>query len=104
MIDKEKVVKGLECCVNDKPFYHAHCGECPYNGLIFNNLGGCTKLYRDALVLLKEQEPVMWSYDGYDCFVCSNCGLRIKDEAVYYLMDKPISFCPACGRKVEWDE
>lgn len=63
MIDREKVIKGLECCINDKPFYHAHCAECPYNGLITDNLGGCTKLYRDALVLLKEQEesiPVSW--------------------------------------------
>lgn len=52
--------------------------------------------------LLKEQEPVTWSYE-YNCFVCSNCGLRINDE-VYYMMDEPISFCPVCGRKVKWDE
>lgn len=56
MTDREKVIKGLECCINDKPFYHAHCTECPYNGLIPDSLGGCTKLYCDALELLKEQE------------------------------------------------
>lgn len=57
MTDREKVIEGLECCVNDKPFYHAHCDDCPYNGCNPDNLGGCTKLYRDALELLKEQEP-----------------------------------------------
>lgn len=57
MTDREKVIEGLECCADDKPFYHAHCDDCPYNGLNPDNLGGCTKLYRDALELLKEQEP-----------------------------------------------
>ena len=56
MIDEKKVIKGLECCANDKPFYHAHCDECPYNGRRPDNMGECTKLYRDALELLKEQE------------------------------------------------
>ena len=55
----------------------------------------------DKINNLKEQEPVTWSYE-YNCFVCSNCGLRIEDE-VHYLMSKPLNFCPACGRKVKWD-
>lgn len=56
----------------------------------------------DKINNLKEQEPVTWSYE-YNCFVCSNCGLGIEDE-VHYLMNKPLNFCPTCGRKVKWDE
>ena len=52
--------------------------------------------------LLKEQEPVIWSYK-YHCFICSNCGLGIEDE-VHYMMDKPINFCPTCGRKIKWND
>jgi len=59
MIDQEKVINGLECCIDDEPFYHAHCDECPYNGRRPDNMGGCTQLYRDALELLKKQGKTM---------------------------------------------
>ena len=50
---REKVIKGLECC--------AECGkcksECPYDGKE-NSIYGCTtQLAKDALELLKAQEP-----------------------------------------------
>lgn len=57
---REKVIKGLECC--------AECGkcksECPYDGKN-NSMYGCTtRLAKDALELLKTQEPrVMTSTD-----------------------------------------
>lgn len=59
MIDRKKVIKALECCANNKPFYHAHCDQCPYNGRLPENEGGCTQLAKDALKLLKEQEPII---------------------------------------------
>ena len=97
MPDRDKVIKGFECCV----IQVFKCQNCTY-GDVTTDLSVCHDvLLKDALELLKEQGPVMWSYD-YDCIKCSNCGLCIKDE-VYYMMDKPILFCPACGRKVKWD-
>jgi len=49
MPDREKVIKGLECCEKAN-----NCGNCPYDG-------ECAKrgfaLTRDAIVLLREQEP-----------------------------------------------
>lgn len=97
MIDREKVIKGL--------YAHGYkdCKSCPYWGSGLYGSSECRELAREALSLLREQEPVTWSHDGYNCYVCSNCGLRINDE-VYYMMDEPISFCPVCGRKVKWDE
>lgn len=63
---------------------------------------GYKKGYTDALASRpQEQEQVTWSYK-YHCFICSNCGLGIEDE-VHYMMNKPINFCPTCGRKVKWD-
>ena len=84
MIDREKVIKALECCEKAN-----NCGNCPYDG-------ECTKrdfaLTRDAIALLREQEPVKQEayengfHDGYrqamreanpcaDCqeWVCDGC-------------------------------
>jgi len=52
MVDREKVIKGLECCVND-------FGECelfPYDEGLGKTVCG-KQLYADALALLKAQEP-----------------------------------------------
>ena len=97
MIDEEKVIKGLECCANDKPFYHAHCDECPYNGRRPDNMGGCTKLYRDTLELLKEQESIepIITDDPYALIHCGYC-----DETIH-ITNK---YCPSCGRKIKWNE
>lgn len=52
MIEKEKVCKGLKCCV--KPMLSpSGCRECPYQ----NEEGICSnKLMRDALRLLEGQD------------------------------------------------
>lgn len=47
---REKVIRGLKACAEDVGTLH--CRECPYSGM------PCiTPLLRDALSLLKEQEP-----------------------------------------------
>lgn len=51
MTDREKVIKGLECC--NMPNNH---DDCPYNGAAHYNT--CThQLLTDALALLKAQQP-----------------------------------------------
>ena len=99
MIDKEKVIKGLECCMSE-----SRCYKCPYltEGECENGTSYYSKSSEDAITLLREQEPVTWSYE-YNCFICSNCGLAIEDE-VNCLMNNSINFCPTCGRKVKWNE
>lgn len=51
MPDREKVIKGLECCVRN----FGECELCPYDEGR-GNLGCGKQLYADILVLLKEQE------------------------------------------------
>lgn len=53
MIEREKVIKGLECCLH--PFDLA-CEECPYHDP--DGTGSiCEQLEKDALELLTGQEP-----------------------------------------------
>lgn len=63
-MDREKVVKGLECCA-----VGAECDHCPY--VCMNNGGfqGCYQMHQDALALLKAQEPITGeTSDGYHTF------------------------------------
>ncbi len=53
MPDLEKVLKGLECAIGIRG--RKDCDNCPYD-YDFNCLG-CDIVMRDALALLKEQEP-----------------------------------------------
>lgn len=51
-MDKEKVIKAIEGCINDGSF----CNKCDYDGCVFQH-GSCEKdLLADALALLKEQD------------------------------------------------
>ena len=53
----EKVIKGLECCIIRHPDDKARCDECPYESAC------CNRLKRDALDLLKAQEPRLLGLD-----------------------------------------
>ena len=103
MTDREKVLKGLECCAATNS---DECRKCPYSDECWiDSLYGISHLAGDALALLKEQEPVKAVADGEDSFICNNCGTVIGWDAwepggVEEVKDK---FCPECGRPVKWD-
>lgn len=56
MADREKTIKGLECCGTNRS-----CIGCPYVGELFDGCyGACISyLNRDALELLKEQPDIV---------------------------------------------
>jgi len=89
MIDREKVIRGLECCEKAN-----NCGNCPYDG-------ECAKrgfaLTRDAIALLREQDAVKPKWFLKDPFF--RCGVCDKE-----LPDSQFRFCPWCGRAVKWDD
>lgn len=69
-MDREKVIKGLECHQIDKD-HRINCSDCPYHCEEFMN--GLNELHNDALSLLKEQEAEIyklqkelnyWQYTG----------------------------------------
>lgn len=109
MPDREKVIKGLECCA-----YKKNCNECPY----FKGNATCMDdKDKDALELLKEQETkqaikqiyhVMMNRDyenpvevtRYD-WLCPTCkSLLCRDIDV---IDDNYRFCKVCGQAVKWE-
>lgn len=97
MTEREKVIKGLECCVWTDERLLTDCENCPYS----NGRGCCNSLrglHMDALALLKEKEPaqVIKRKAMHMLFwCCGSCGVAITDG------DK---FCRMCGRAVKWDD
>ena len=92
MIDREKVINGLECCMSE-----SRCYKCPYkdedeceNGKYYYS-----KAIEDAITLLYKQESVKPDYDPYyQEWSCGNCGKIII---------RACNFCPYCGREVKWE-
>ena len=56
---REKVIKGLECCTKDE------CECCPYENVCFGDdeVEIFDTLARDALALLKAQEPMVMTLE-----------------------------------------
>jgi hypothetical protein len=93
MADREKVINGLEQIVND-PFMKARAD---YWVLV------CS----EAIVLLKEQEPIEPVDDGHGSLICGNqgyeCGCVGRYDITTKVVEKYCNFCPECGRKVKWE-
>lgn len=91
MIDREKVIKGLERFIADfKPF----CG----------NKSDWQRV-DDALALLKAQEAVEPVVD-IDTWQCGNCGHALEHQQLLgdnVLLHEQYNYCPECGRAVKWE-
>ena len=102
----KKVIKGLECCLNTGGF--EKCKEnCPYFSKEFGISVCSENMLRDALTLLKAQEPILLEnqHKPYGHFTntnspwisrCPKCGKKIEG--------KQTRFCKYCGQAVKWDE
>ena len=109
MIDREKVIKALECRKNADKRCGNPCEEtglCHYATAVRGLDGEIYKPFicdresicADAIALLKEQEaePVIQREIAHLLFwCCGSCGVAITDG------DK---FCRNCGREVKWNE
>ena len=90
----DNVIKGLEHCICGKG-----CYDCPYT-----DCDSCTpfckaQIMRDALELLKAQEPQaavfdMNGYTGEPVPKCPKCRAPIE---------KCFDYCPSCGQAVKWE-
>lgn len=56
MPDREKVIRGLECCITGDPDGSRECKKCPYRRNGITNEPCFNSLHADALALLREQE------------------------------------------------
>lgn len=98
MTDLEKVIKGLECC-NDTNIASLNCEECPYRET--DTCSAIARLHVDALILLREREPVKPIVGEYGARLCGKCGEEVGAISDGYSFRR--NYCPECGRKVKWD-
>ena len=83
MTDREKVIKGLECCTFI--LGKRKCNECPYQ-----SDNGCYQLQDDFHAMLKEQEAVVrckdckhseeWYGDKRRCFLWHESGIDVFED------------------------
>lgn len=93
MADREKVIRGLEVCTTD------FCSEeCPYYQC--DGLSCHGPLMRDALALLKEQEPKM-VVQTTSTIRCPGCGKQITSKGAIH---REIKYCWKCGQAVKWND
>ena len=92
MIDRAKVIKGLELCRDGRCL-----SGCPYNHI---NVGCRKHLDTDAMELLKEQEAVEPEVEVtneidrlYKCPKCHG-----------YLFYDGQKYCDRCGQEVKWND
>ena len=48
------------------------------------------------------EESKVIEHDGLSEYECPHCHAIIKDE-ILYMVDKPIKYCPCCGKEVTFD-
>ena len=102
MNEREKVIKGLECCMAEK----ICTSKCPYKGQCDDGGYYYSKAIEDALSLLKAQEPIKPKVN-IDTWVCGNCGTRIERQSLIgpnAVLAETFNFCPECGKAVKWDD
>lgn len=102
MIDRERVIKGLACCIEsyDKGFCP---DECEYRGTYPDCEQG---LMREARELLKLQEPKpvkIIRVNNYE-WICPVCGssILVKTSKQSKAIGLKLSVCPVCRNEVSY--
>lgn len=99
-MDREKVIKGLECLAQKQVPTANPCKDCAYIDRI--NFAVCVKdIASDALILLKEQEakPVIVATNAYGTrfYHCPRCNRDL------YIYPRQL-YCSNCGQAVKWND
>lgn len=103
-MNREKVIKGLQIHADGCGYRSHHCDamECPYR--YGDESCDIEEMCRDALELLKEQEPktghwIWLQFCANEGVYCSECHTKMFDR---YPMKKKLSqFCGHCGAKMD---
>lgn len=94
-MDKDKIIKALECCCESDSFDKPNCKDCPAE---------CMSGYmsipfiQQVLDLLKEQDAIVHPEPSCeltyitDC-CCDLCGVQLIRED---------NFCRCCGKRIKW--
>lgn len=96
-MDREKVIKGFECCFTDMNLSNSMpCRSCPYGSLPKKE--NCQKqMFADVLELLKEKETTRWKkISPAGIYECEKCGKHIISQDI-----ECFKYCFNCGRSVK---
>ena len=99
MTDREKVVRAVETCFDSWIDKHRNMDL---------DLHEVKRMKRDALELLKEQEPVapvMVSHSRGIAWNCGYCGTEIDVIQGVFSVDaipKMYRYCRMCGARIKW--
>lgn len=108
MADRNQVIYDIERCVCKVPDACSDCSKhrtvVPLECLEFECM---EELMKDALELLKEQEPKAISYKenwmtGLPVAICPRCG-RFARQFHMEHSGEETHFCPWCGQAVKWE-
>ena len=94
MVDRNKVIKGLEWCMNEKHDCYREKG-CPYENE-GDDVGCKYALHRDALALLKAQEPRVMTLEEVNALDWDYCYLeqeRLPGKEYRGMLGKYIMTC-----------
>ena len=96
MIDRKKVIKGLEHCEfgGSSPCYE---NECPY----YQSHDCTDELKNDILAMLEEQETVDKNTGKWKNGHCSCCGEDVSSMLDTWTNVQSFLYCPECGAKME---
>ena len=101
MIDREKVIKGLNSCAKwMKENDGDACNSCPYHNHFSYDDNDCIAMVNsEAIVLLKEQEAITikkTKEHGFGVYggICPKCRNWIQSAH---------SYCGFCGQAVKWE-
>lgn len=98
---REKVIKGLEWCMCKKHDCYREKG-CPYENEC-DDVGCKYALHRDALALLKAQEPkAVVGIADFDTITAIG-GCPACDKSIVNKSDDPTKYCKYCGQAVKWE-
>lgn len=99
MIDREKVIKGLEHCISR--YVDGLCDDCPYMGELDKSYMIPMKckeiIMRDALDLLKDDETRIQYLKDH----IAMCKEEVEREQENASKRKPVIVCPHCGKRVK---
>lgn len=99
---REKVINGLECCLGDtRADLPNLCRICPYAHGSYATQTCVKKLRKDAIDLLKAQEPVKPVFErifmsDIEIYDCGKCGTSLGAKGI-------AKYCMKCGQKVKWE-
>lgn len=92
----------LKCLRCGAAYYHT---EFAMSEMSYRMYSYCPDCIDKGIEALKEQDPIKPIVD-VDTWACGKCGYRLEKQELIgdnVIVAEKFDYCPACGKKVDWD-